>query len=80
MPELSTRLPFLPDKVSCKVQIAVTSVGGKEKEQSVETTANVSSVDQFRLIAQSFVTCMQILWEYAHEVGAVAERTFLSNL
>ncbi len=80
MSESSTRFPFLPDKISCKIKFAASSVKGEQQEEKAEASPPAGSIDQFRSIAQNFVTYMQILWQYAHEVGAVAERTSLTNL
>jgi hypothetical protein len=80
MSELSTRVPFLPDKISCKIEFAASSVSRQKQEEKDETSPTAGSIDQFQSVAQTFVTYMQVLWQYTHEVGTVAERTSLTNL
>ncbi len=80
MAESNTRLPFLPGKINCKIEFAASSPAGEEHERKAEAPPVTHSIDEFRSIAQNFVTYMQVLWQYAHEVGAVAERTSLTNL
>lgn len=80
MSELNTRLPFLTGKINCKIEFSASSCVGEGNEQEAGAQPVPRSIDEFQFIAQNFVTCMQVLWQYAHEVGAVAERTSLTNL
>ena len=82
MSETNTKVPFLPDVISCTIEFEKLSVNPGQEEEREEAVASPSndSIDQFRLVAQNFVTCMQVLWQYTHEIGSVAERTSLTNL
>jgi len=80
MAEMNTRVPFLPDKISCKIELAVDSAQGEESRGTAGASPAGGSIEQFRSVAQNFVTYLQVLWQYAHEVGSVAERTSLTNL
>lgn len=65
--------------IECKIEPWKEHDQGRLEAPVVCSDEN-ESIEKFKIIAQNFVTNMQVLWEYAHEVGAVAERTSLSNL
>jgi hypothetical protein len=79
MPD-KTRVPFLPDKISCTIEFAVDSLQSDESDGAAGTSPVGGSIEQFRSVAQNFVTSLQVLWQYAHEIRTVAERTSLTNL
>jgi hypothetical protein len=78
MSDTSSKVPFLPDNISCKIELAVDASSGGTEE--VASSRSGGSIERFRSIAQAFVTYLQVLWQYAHEIGSVAERTSLTNL
>lgn len=46
----------------------------EDKDDAFEQTPS------FNIIAQEFMTVLQLLWKYMHSIGSVAERTSISNL
>jgi len=79
MPDDKSRVPFLPDTIKCSIKFTLDS-GQSDSDSIDDGPSKDTSINEFRSIAQSFVTYLQVLWEYAHEIGAAAERTSLSNL
>jgi|GEM_PF-4893184 len=78
MSDTSSKVPFLPDNISCKIELMVGA--SSDGTEEVAPARSGGSIERFRSIAQAFVTYLQVLWQYAHEIGSVAERTSLTNL
>lgn len=74
----AVKIPFLPAKINVTIEYAQSLIEKTSQERANVTESR--SIDKFWSIAQSFVTSLQILWEYTHEIGSVAERTSLANL
>ena len=51
-----------------------------EKDDELKPEKELDTVANFESIAQRYVTVLQMLWKYMHEIGAVAEQTSITNL
>lgn len=80
MSEPKNNATSLPEKISCSIEFKSNSLSRDESSEQVEVPTNDGgSTEQFRSVVQNFVTCLQVLWQYAHEIGTVAACTSLTH-
>ena len=74
------------DDISKKIEICSMRFSLGPPEGAVSTSSNDDNKDvgvqisSFNMIAQNFITVLQMLWKYMHSIGAVAQRTSIANL
>jgi hypothetical protein len=80
MEDSNKQKPHVLNSFSIKLEYIDSKNEDADLIETSDDSKNDKSIDRFENIVQNYVTVLQIIWDYAHEIGSVAERTSFSNL